>query len=76
MKFYISMNYKQESFNLTVSYLDKADHRLNKELDLQSLFGLHVHGFTYWLRPRNPPPRISAHIRGRCWSAKIDDISV
>jgi hypothetical protein len=32
------MNYKQESFNLTVSYLDKADHRLNMELGLQSLF--------------------------------------
>ena len=31
-------------------------HRLNMELDLQSLFGLHVHGFTHWLRPRNTPP--------------------
>jgi hypothetical protein len=25
------------------------------ELDLQSLFGLHVHGCTHWRRPRNPP---------------------
>jgi hypothetical protein len=24
------------------------------ELDLQSLFGLHVHSCTHWLRPRNP----------------------
>jgi hypothetical protein len=24
------------------------------ELDLQSLFGLHVHSYTHWLRPRNP----------------------
>jgi hypothetical protein len=29
---------------------------LNMELDLQSLFGLHVHGCTHWLRPRNLPP--------------------
>ncbi len=26
------------------------------QLDLQSLFGLHVHSCTHWLRPRNPPP--------------------
>jgi hypothetical protein len=37
------------------------------ELDLKSLFGLHVHSCTHWLRPRNPPPppsapRIWAHI--------------
>ncbi len=32
---------------------------------------------THWLRPRKPPPhRIWAHIRGRYWSAKIDDISL
>jgi hypothetical protein len=42
------------------------------ELDLQLLFGLHVHSCTHWLRPRKPPsPRIWAHIRGRYWSAKI-----
>ncbi len=49
------------------------------ELDLQSLFGLHVHSCTHWLRPRNSPPpspRIWAHIRRRYWSAKIDDISL
>jgi hypothetical protein len=48
------------------------------ELDLQSLFGLHVHLCTNWLRPRNPSPshRIWAHILGRYWSAKIDDISL
>jgi hypothetical protein len=48
------------------------------ELDLQSLFGLHVLSCTHWLRPRNPtpPPRIWAHIQGRYWSAKIDDISL
>ncbi len=33
------------------------------ESDLQSLFGLHVYSFTHLLRPRNPPPRIWAHIR-------------
>ncbi len=32
-------------------------HRLNMELDLQNLFGLHVHvhSCTRWLRPRNYP---------------------
>jgi hypothetical protein len=53
-------------------------HRLNMELDLQSLFGLHVqfvHRCTYWLRPpATSPPCIWAQIRGRYWSAKIDDI--
>ncbi len=28
-------------------------HRLNMELDLQSLFGLHVHSCTHWLRPHS-----------------------
>jgi hypothetical protein len=32
------------------------------ELDLQSLFGLHVCSCTHWLRPRNPrPPPIPLH---------------
>ncbi len=31
-------------------------HSLNMELDLQSLFGLHVHSCIHWLRPRNLPP--------------------
>ncbi len=56
---------------------EALSHRLNMELDLQSLFGLHVHSCTHWLRPRTPPPstpRSWAHIRGRYWSAKIDDI--
>jgi hypothetical protein len=38
--------------SLTVSYW----HRLNMELDLQSLFGLQVHSCTHWLRPSNPSP--------------------
>jgi hypothetical protein len=52
-------------------------HRLNMESDFQSLFGIHVQcSCTNWLRPRNPPPpRNWAHLRGRYWSAKIDDIS-
>jgi hypothetical protein len=38
------------------------------ELDLQSLFGLHVHSCTHWPKPRNsplppgPPPHISPHL--------------
>jgi hypothetical protein len=31
------------------------ERRLNMELDLQSLFWLHVHSRTNWLRPRNSP---------------------
>ncbi len=50
-------------------YLEVLDQMLN------SLFGLHVHSCTHWLRPRTSLPPIWAHIRGRCWSAKIDDIS-
>ncbi len=53
-----------------------AEHRLNIELDLQNLFGHNVYSCTHWLRPHNPPPsflRIWAHIRGRYWSAQIDD---
>jgi hypothetical protein len=50
-------------------------YKLNMELDPQSLFGLHVHSCTHWLRPRNPIPpypRIWAHIRGCYWPAKIN----
>jgi hypothetical protein len=50
----------------------------NMELDLQSLFTLHMYSCTHWLRPPQLPasPRIWAHIRGRYLSAKIDDISL
>ncbi len=44
------------------------------DLNLQNLFGLHVHCCTQWLV--RPPTPIWAHIRGRYWSAKIDDISL
>ncbi len=57
----------------------RTRHRLNMELDLQSLFGLHVHSYTHWMRIHSPPPhppRIWAHIRGRYWSPKTDDISL
>jgi uncharacterized membrane protein len=49
---------------------------VNMELYLQSLVGLHMHSCTYYLRPRNltTTPRIWARMRGRYWSAKIDDI--
>jgi hypothetical protein len=48
------------------------------ELDLQSLFGLLCTVVRYSLAeiPQLPPsPHIWAHVRGRYWSAKIDDIS-
>jgi hypothetical protein len=46
------------------------------ELDRQILFGLHVHSCTHWLRTRDPLPPAFGLIRGRHWSAKIDDISL
>jgi hypothetical protein len=55
--------------------LEGQSHRLNRELYLQSLFGLHVHSCTLWLRPRNPPPRIWAQIRGRNGSATTTSLS-
>jgi hypothetical protein len=63
---------------LYMCFHKQATHRLDMELDLQNLFGLHVYSCTQWLRPRNltpPSHRIRAHRRGRYWSAKIDDIS-
>ncbi len=50
--------------NFSVGY----SHRLNMEVDLQSLFGLHVtwcalHSCTHWLRPRNSPPSPRIWIR-------------
>jgi hypothetical protein len=49
------------------------NHRFNMELDLQSLFGLLC---TAVLIGRDPATslRFWAHIRGRHWSANIDDI--
>jgi hypothetical protein len=50
-------------------------HRLNMELDLQSLFGLLCRAILIGCNPASPAlPRIWAHIRERYWSSKIDDI--
>ena len=47
------------------------------ELDLQSLFGLLCTAVFIGRDPATPPaPRLWAHIRGRYWSTKIDDISL
>ncbi len=54
----------------TGAIICEQKHRLNMELDLQSLFGLLC--ACNW----PPSPRIWAHIRWRWWSAKIDDISL
>ncbi len=40
---------------LNVNLGEGVTHRLNMELHLQSLFGLHVHSCTHWLRSRNSP---------------------
>jgi hypothetical protein len=41
-------------------FIVRYKHRLNMELDLQSLFGLNVRSCTHWLRPRIPPPAFRA----------------
>jgi hypothetical protein len=53
-------------------------HRLNMELDLQSLFGLHVHSCTHWLRPPQLPPSHAFGLiyEGAIGKAKIDEISL
>jgi hypothetical protein len=54
-------------------------HRLNMELDLQSLFGLlcTVQLYSLAKTPQlSPSPSFWAHTRGRYWSAKIVDISL
>ncbi len=43
-----------------VSFFYSFKHRLNMELDLQSIFGLHVHSCTHLLRLPNPPNPIWA----------------
>jgi hypothetical protein len=60
--------------------IDWLPHRLNMELDLQSLFGLHVTWcaqlYSLAETPQlPPPPAFGLALRGRYWSAKIDDIS-
>ncbi len=57
------------------------DIRLNMELHVQRLFGLHVTGCAqlYSLAGTPQPsqfPRIWTRIQGRFWPAKIDDISL
>ncbi len=54
-------------------------HRLNMELDLQSLLGStsrDVHSCSHWLSPAIPSPAFKFIYEGRYWSAKIDDISL
>jgi hypothetical protein len=55
------------------------NHRLKMEVVYLGSMSRDVHSCTPWLRPRNPfppSPRIGTRIRGRYWSAKIDDISL
>jgi hypothetical protein len=48
--------------------------KVKMELDFQNLLGLHVLSYTQLYPPL--PLSFWAHIRGRYWSAKIDDISL
>jgi hypothetical protein len=45
--------------------LESARNKLNMELDLQSLFGLHAYSCTHRLRPRNSPlpPHLGSYSR-------------
>jgi hypothetical protein len=48
--------FDRETHRFVKTFLcETENHRLNMKLDLQSLFWLHVHGCTRWLRPRKPP---------------------
>jgi hypothetical protein len=44
------------------------------ELDLQSLFGLHVHSCTHWMRPRIGPLYIYEGAIGQ--QRQVDDVSL
>jgi hypothetical protein len=56
----------------TINIYSVLTHRSNMELDLQSLFGLHVHSCIHWLGPRIPPPLVFGLIcKAAYWSAKI-----
>ena len=67
-------------FSAPLHLLLTINHRLNMEVDLQSLFGLHVTWcaqlYSMAETPQLPPfPRIWTRIRGRYWSAKMPTFS-
>ncbi len=55
--------------------LDRSDHRLNMEFDLQRYLGSKWTAVLIGWDPASPPPPIWSNIRGCYWSAKIDDKS-
>jgi len=63
-------NWEQSGFKpvlvIRLNFSFRLAHRLNMEVDLQSLFGLHVHSCTHWLRPRNSthPPALELVYEG------------
>jgi hypothetical protein len=72
---------KDTQDNLRTCSMISMPYRLTMEVDLQSLLGSmsrDLHICTHWLRARNssPPPAFGLVLRGRYWSAKIDDISL
>jgi hypothetical protein len=51
-------------YNPVELFCNTNDHRLNMELDLQILFGFHVHSCNHWLRPLTPiPPQLGSYTR-------------
>jgi hypothetical protein len=58
-----------------IGYSDSGIHRLNMELDLQTLFGL-LCTAVYSLAESPQLPAFGLIYEGANWSAKIDDISL
>ncbi len=57
----------------------RCEQGLNTEIDLRVYLGSMCTAVLIGWDPRNPPPpspHIWAHIRGRYWSAKTDDVSL
>ncbi len=68
--------------NMWIRWIRIRNTGLNIEVDLQSLFGLHVtwcaqlYSLAETPQPPPMPPHLDSVLRGRYWSAKIDDISL
>ncbi len=66
--FFVNYGQFPSSWNrirIRITNTDPGQHTLNMKLDLQSLFGLHEHSCTHWLRPINipTPPHLGSYTR-------------
>ncbi len=64
-------------WRISLWIFEDKNHMLNMELDVQSLFGHHVHSCTHWLRHAThpPPPHLGSNTRALLVSKK-DEISL